>query len=161
MPSDKSLLPTSKAAEGVERIAEFYKIESEIADLSSEERMKARQERIKPLLDDFFALAEKTRPSGGTGLAKAVRYVVNEKKYLYAFLNDPDIPIDNNRAENSICPFVVGRKNWLFSNTAGGAKASAIIYSLAVSASANGLNVEEYFRKVLSEGKAILPWKAE
>ena len=54
-------------------------------------------------------------------LAKAVGYALNEKKYLYTFLENGNIPIDNNRAENAIRPFTIGRKNWLFSNTANGA----------------------------------------
>ena len=54
-------------------------------------------------------------------LAKAVGYALNEKKYLYTFLENGNIPIDNNRAENAIRPFTIGRKNWFFSNTANGA----------------------------------------
>ena len=57
--------------------------------------------------------------------------------------------MDNNRAENAIRPFVVGRKNWLFSTSPKGAKASAILYSVAATACANGLNVEEYLTMVL------------
>jgi hypothetical protein len=57
--------------------------------------------------------------------------------------------VDNNRAENAIRPFVVGRKNWLFSTSPKGAKASAILYSVAATACANDLNIEEYFAKVL------------
>lgn len=59
--------------------------------------------------------------SGKGKLAKAVGYALNGKKYLYTFLENGNIPIDNNRAENAIRPFTIGRKNWLFSNTANGA----------------------------------------
>ena len=76
---------------------------------------------------------------------------------LYRCLEDGNIPVDNNRAENAIRPFVVGRKNWLFANSVKGAKASAIIYSLAATATANGLNVEEYFTR-LCRSEASLPW---
>ena len=85
----------------------------------------------------FFALLETVNASSGIKLSKAVSYAINEKKYLYRFLESPYISIDNNRAENAIRPFVVGRKNWLFSNTQNGARASALIYSLAVTACAN------------------------
>ena len=68
------------------------------------------------------------------------------------------MPIDNNRAENAIRPFVVGRKNWLFSDSVKGAKASAMIYSLAATACANGLNVEDYFTKLFYSNEPVLPW---
>ena len=77
--------------------------------------------------------------------------------YLYDYLEAGNIPVDNNRAENAIRPFVVGRKNWLFANFPKGAEASAVIYSLAATATANGLNVEEYFTK-LCKMEHILPW---
>ena len=71
-------------------------------------------------------------------------YCINEKQYLYRFLESGDIPIDNNRAENAIRPFCVGRKNWLFSASVKGAEASAMVYSVAATACANGLKVESY-----------------
>ena len=83
---------------------------------------------------------------------------MNEKKYLYRFLGSPYVSIDNNRAENAVRPFVVGRKNWLFSNTQNGAKASALIYSLAVTACANRINMEDYFFRLLTSDEQVLPW---
>ncbi|MBQ8288247.1 MAG: transposase, partial [Clostridia bacterium] len=71
---------------------------------------------------------------------------------------DHAIPIDNNRAETAIRPFVIGRKNWLFSDSAKGAEASAMLYSLAATATANGLNVERYFTELFSARQALLPW---
>ena len=68
------------------------------------------------------------------------------------------VSIDNNRAENAIRPFVVGRKNWLFSDSVKGAKASAMIYSLAATACANGFNVEEYFTRLYYSDEPVLPW---
>ena len=63
-----------------------------------------------------------------------------------------------NAVENAIRPFVVGRKNWLFSNTQNGARTSAMIYSLAVTACANDMNVEEYFYRLLTSDMPVLPW---
>ena len=126
-------------------INELYEIERSFEALTPAEKHKQRQERLKPSLDAFFAWLETVNASSGTKLSKAVRYATNEKKYLYRFLESPYVSIDNNRAENAIRPFVVGRKNWLFSNTQNGARASALIYSLAVTACANGMNVEQYF----------------
>ena len=78
--------------------------------MSVEQRYTARQERSKPLLDEFYSWLDTFYPAGGTNLAKAVQYAKNEKRYLYRFIEDGDIPISNNRAENAIRPFVVGRK---------------------------------------------------
>ncbi|MCM1382597.1 MAG: transposase [Muribaculaceae bacterium] len=101
---------------------------------------------------------EKVSASGNSNLAKAVNYALNERKYLCGFIESPYVSIDNNIAESSIRPFTVGRKNWLFSDTPNGAEASALWYSLAVTACANGLNVEEYFCRLLSSGEIVFPW---
>ena len=97
-------------------------------------------------------------PVGGSKLAKAVQYALNEKRYLYGFLDDPGIEISNNRAENAIRPFVVGRKNWLFSDSPKGAEASAMLYSLLVSAKMNGLNAEEYLVKLFRSDVPVLSY---
>ena len=159
LPTDKELVSGSKAAEGVRWCNRLFALEKEYEKLTYEEKQIQRQERSKPVLDGFFAWLDTITPSSGTKIAKAVQYARNEKKYLYGFLESPDIPIDNNRAENAIRPFVVGRKNWLFSDSVKGAEASAMFYSLAASAAANGIPVEEYFVKLLSNSKEpLLPW---
>ena len=148
LPLDEAAIETSVSAVGVAWCNKIFVLEREIAELSSEERAVKRQEQLKPALDGFFAWVETVTAAGGTKLAKAIQYAKNEKKYLYTFLDNPDAPIDNNRAENAIRPFCVGRKNWLFSTSTKGAEASAVIYSVAATACANGLNVEEYFASV-------------
>ena len=119
-------------------------------ELTAEERYEQRLVKIKPLLDAFFAWAEELQVSGKNKLVDAVRYTLNEKKYLYTFLEDGDVPIDNNRAENAIRPFTVGRKNWLFNNTERGAKCSALLYSIISTAQANGMDVEKYLTNLFS-----------
>ena len=93
-------------------------------------------------------------------LAKAAAYALNEKPYLYTFLENRNVPIDNNRAENAIRPFAVGRKNWMHCNTANGAKASAALYSIVATAQANGLNTEQYLTELFSQpaGTILLPF---
>lgn len=125
--------------------------------LTAEEWYIQRLERSKPVVDAFFAWLSELRPVSGTKLSKAVQYRLNEKEYLYRFLENGSIPVDNNRAENASRPFVVGRKNWMFCTSPEGAKASAIIYSLAATAVANRLNAEEYFTKLCSS-QQYLPW---
>lgn len=78
--------------------------------LTANERQNQRQEWLKPILDGLFAWLKDLPVSGGTKLAKAVQYCLNEKPYLYLCLEDGNIPVDNNRAENAIRPFVVGLK---------------------------------------------------
>lgn len=70
---------------------------------------------------------------------------------MSVFLRFAGVPIDNNACENSIRPFVMGRKAWLFSASIDGARASANLYSLAITARANGLDLEDYLTRVFSE----------
>lgn len=132
-----------------------------------------RSGRSKPIVDEYFAWLDTAffRPSGN--LKKAVTYAVNQKPYLCAFLEHGEIEISNNQVENAIRPLVVGRKNWLFSDTPEGAEASAIVYSLIETAKANGLIVERYLLHILTvlperfacDPKAaiddLLPWSPE
>ena len=101
--------------------------------------------------------------SGKNKLAEAIGYAINEKAYLYTFLENGNVPMDNNRAENAIRPFAVGRKNWLFNNTARGADCSAALYSIVSTAQANGLDAEKYLTELFRQpaGTIIMPWKEE
>ena len=160
LPKDKSAYETSVAAKAVEFCNRIYHEEGLLAELTPEERYEQRLVKVKPLLDAFFAWLEEQNVGGKGKLAKAVNYALNEKKYLCTFLEDGNVPIDNNRAENAIRPFAVGRRNWLFSNTANGAKSSAIWYSILSTAQANGLDAEKYLIDLFSHppGTILLPW---
>lgn len=161
LPKDKSVQETSAAAEAVRYFEQIYHEENLLSGMTAEERYKQRQVKVKPLLDAFFAWLETLQVSGKSALSKAVAYALNEKPYLYTFLENGNVPIDNNRAENAIRPFAVGRKNWLFSNTANGAKCSAAMYSIVATAQANGLDAERYLTELFSkpDGTIILPWE--
>lgn len=169
LPSDKELWKMSAAAKGVRRCDALFALEREydgkdedgnqIRDpLPPEEKQRRRNAEVKPLLDEFFEWLTTVNPAGGSKLATAVQYALNEKRYLYGFLADHGIEISNNRAENAIRPFVVGRKNWLFSDTPKGAAASAMLYSLVVSAKMNGLNAEEYLVRLFRSAEPVLPY---
>lgn len=140
---------------------QLFALESEYAALIPEERYTQRQEHSKKVLDDFYAWLEMVNPLQGTGLAKAVQYARNEKSYLYAFLEDPQIPIDNNLAERAVKPFVIGRKNRLFSTSPKGADASAAAYSIINTAQANGIDVREYLTNIFRTSERRLPLKSE
>ena len=88
-------------------------------------------------------------PTSATG--KALNYLNREWSKLICYLDDGRLEIDNNGAENAIRPFVVGRKNWLFSDSVKGVNASANLYSLVETAKANGLEPYAYLRYLFTE----------
>jgi len=106
-----------------------------------------------PILDEIRvwldAALPQVPPKSATG--KALNYLYNEWDKLVRYLDDGRLEIDNNRAENAIRPFVIGRKNWLFSDSVKGIKASANLYSLIETAKANGLEPYAYLRHVFTE----------
>jgi len=134
----------TNSAKGVEYCDRLFRIEKEIAKLSPENRQDERNRLSKPLFDEFYNWIDGIDALPASLLGKAVYYAKSQRKYLERYLLDARLEISNNRAERSIKPFVIGRKNWIFSNTPNGARASAIYYSLIVSARENGLNPFEY-----------------
>ena len=107
-----------------------------------------------------------------TKLSEALKYSINQEEKLRVYLEDGRIEISNNRAENAIRPFCVGRRNWLFTNTVQGAQTSAALYSLIETAKLNNLNPYEYFNYLLSSLTEIdindeealdnyMPWSKE
>jgi transposase len=86
-----------------------------------------------------------------TFMGKALQYLDNQWPWLIAYLEDGVYPIDNNPVENAIRPFAIGRKNWMFSASVDGAKASANLYSLIETAKANGLEPYAYLKHVFTE----------
>ena len=160
---------TGRADMALNLINKLYGIERELKDASDAERLSARQQRSQPVLDQLKAWLDKAQPqvAGQTSLGKAVNYLANNWSRLERYIEGGNLPIDNNRAENAIRPFVIGRKNWLFSDTPKGATASAQIYSLIETAKANGQEPYAYLRHILErlpqvnsvEGyEALLPW---
>ena len=118
-----------------------------------EEIMKRRQMDQKPILDELFMTLEKYSEeySKQSKMGKAIKYALNQKEYLVNYLNDGTTEISNNRGERQIKPFVIGRKNWLFSNTKSGANMSSIYYSLIESAKMNNLDIHSYLEYILEE----------
>jgi hypothetical protein len=110
-------------------------------NLTPQERANRRQLESRPVAEAFFAWANdmlpKTLPQSKLGIA--VTYAVKQKQWLMNFLLDGRLELSNNRAERTIRPFTVGRKNWLFSFCERGANASAVVFSIIESALANGL----------------------
>ena len=123
----------------------LFAIERELAELPPQQRHEQRLEQAKPVLDEFLLwLEEQAAHLGKNSFGKAVRYTLDQWKYLEHYLLDGRLEISNNRAERSIKPFVIDRKNFLFANTPRGAQASAVIFSLIETAKENGLNPYDY-----------------
>ena len=129
----------------------------------------ARQKYTVLVLAELHAWLQKTQPfvSPKSALGTALAYMGNLWSRLTVYAQRGDLPIDNNRCENAIRPFVIGRKAWLFSDTPAGAHASAVIYSLVQTAKANGLEPYAWLRRVLrdlpaaktvEDVEALLPW---
>jgi transposase len=159
---------TGSADVALSYIQKLYAIERTISALSNDEKVKARQEKSVPVLNEFKEWLDKkavqTPPSGLLG--KAVHYALSQWKRLIRYTDHAFATPDNNLAENAIRPFVVGRKNWLFSGKPEGAHASATLYSLIETAKANNLEPYHYLSHLFNnlpqaytaeEYKALLP----
>ena len=134
------------ASVGLTYCNKLFAIEQELKDVSHEERYEKRLKLSKPLLDEFYAWLKRQRQQTlpRSAFGQAITYCLNQWDDLNNFLLDGRLEIDNNRAERSIKPFVIGRKNWLFTNTPRGAKSSAIIYSIIETAKENNLKPYNY-----------------
>lgn len=145
----------SVAYQALEKIAAFYNADTMHKELSSEERLQFRQETIKPQVEDFLSwvkqqVAEcRVLPKSKTG--QGLNYIINQEQYLKVFLENGDVPIDNSASERSIRTFCLGKKNWMFHNTANGASASALVYSISETAKLNNLRPYYYFKYILTE----------
>jgi transposase len=164
---------TSHAKQALAFIGELYTIERTLKEREQpagpEERLRVRQHRSAAVLERFQAwlmdLAPRVLPESRLG--KAVHYTLRQWPKLTVFLKHAEVPLDNNRAENAIRPFVIGRKGWLFADTVAGAKASANLFSLVETAKANGLEPHAYLShlierlplaRTVEDFEALLPW---
>jgi len=168
---DKAAQVTSVAMEGLNYCNKLFAIERDLEDASAEERYTERLLQSKPVMDDFFAWLKlkKKQVLPKSALGQAITYCLNQWDKLERFLLDGRLEISNNRGERAIKPFVIGRKNFLFSNTPKGAMASAVIYSIIETAKGNGLSPFHYLTYVLEklpnidlhdsiQIDALLPW---
>lgn len=173
LPSAEQKKPTT-ARIGLDYCNELFKIERGLKEATSEERHAGRQKQSRPVLDAFSAWLHEQ--SGlvlpKSALGKAVRYCLNQWGKLVVFLEDGNVELDNNRCERSIKPFVIDRKNFLFSNTPRGARASAITFSLVETAKENGLDPQLYLQHLFerlpnmetSDAEAmaaLMPWSEQ
>ena len=137
----------------MKQIQAIYREEGKLKDMPSEERLMQRQAVIKPLVDAFFAYIKESssKPGLSSKLKEAISYAINQERYLRVFLEDGDVPMDNNASERSIRSFCIGKKNFVMIDTIHGAQSSAVIYSLVETAKANDLKPYEFFVHLLTE----------
>ena len=167
---DGATVKTSKAAVGFQYCNKLFAEERKCAAYKPKYRQEYRQNKELPILEEYYAWLKTIQPEKGSKLEEAVRYSLNQKQALMAFLDNGEVPISNNLAENAIRPFTLGRKNWLFCDTTKGAEASAIVYSMVESAKANGVEPFAYLQHVLlqlpyfgkthshQELESLMPW---
>ena len=166
----------SQARVALEFIRQLYLIERPLWDreqpCTAEHRLGVRAARSAPVVEQFHAwlnaLAPQVLPQSLLG--KAVHYTLGQWPKLTTFLKHGEVPLDNNRCENAIRPFVIGRKGWLFSDTVKGAVASANLYSLVETAKANGIEPHAYlsllftrlpYATTVEDFEALLPWNVK
>ncbi len=141
--------PDSLAKIGLDFCTRLFALEREFARISPDERLVARLKHAKPIADAFFEWAQSVNVPSGLAISRALNYALNQREFLENVFLDGRLDFSNNRAERSIKPFVIGRKNWLFCNSVSGAKASAIAFSIIETAKENGLKPFEYLRFLL------------
>jgi len=156
-----------KADWALNHIQKLYRVETQLKECPPDERYKVRQAKSRDLLKQFetWLIKSEQQVLPKTKLGEAITYCLNQWAKLNVYTEDGQLTIDNNRAERAVKPFVIGRKNWLFSNTAKGASASAVLYSLVETAKANDLIPFDYLLYLLEQIAAqntdvekLLPW---
>lgn len=170
IPKGKQLDYTQPAVQGVMYVNHLFHLEDEIkrSCKSFDAIKETRLEKEEPIIEAFLTWLDKQTPTRGSRMATAVTYIRNRRDYLMNYLQDGRCSFSNNISENSIRPFTVGRKNWLFADTPAGAEASAIAYTIIEMAKANGVNVYHYlsylFEKLPNSNRSgddlelLAPW---
>jgi transposase/uncharacterized coiled-coil protein SlyX len=151
IPKGKELDYSNPAAQGVQYINRLFEHErySTAKKHTPEQRYTYRLEKEKPILDAFWNWISQQSPRKGSRFEKAVNYAQNHKEEFMTYLENGRCSFSNNLSENSIRPFTVGRRNWLFSDTPKGAEASSMVYTMVEMAKAHDLNIYKYLNYLL------------
>ena len=164
------------AYEALKRIGAIYHLDNQLSDLEPDDRKKQRQITVKPLVEAFFAWAKEVESAGRLPKGKTlegVNYCIKQEEALKVFLNDGEVPLDNNATEGALRSFCLHKHAWKLIDSIDGAKSSAIIYSITETAKANNLNPFRYLDHVLTVLKdhqddtdysfieELLPWSEQ
>ncbi len=145
------------AAQALEFFARLYRIEAEVAAADEQTRRQSRQAQARPLLDALrtWLIGQRQNVPPGAATAKAIDYSLRRWAALCRYLDDPQVPIDNNAVENRIRPVALGRSNWLFAGSLRAGQRAMAIMSLIQSAKLNGLDPYLYLKDVLQRLPAL------
>ena len=143
----------SRAYLALTMIQAVYREEKQLKELSAQERQNRRRLSVRPLVEAYFTWVRENllKVPQKSKTWEGFNYSLNQEKYLKVFLDDGEVPMDNNAAEQSIRGFCIGKKNWVMIDTIAGAESSAVIYSIAETAKANKLKPYNYFEHLLTE----------
>ena len=146
IPKGKQLDYSQPSVQGVMYINQLFDKEDKIRKKykTFDAIKEARDSQERPIIEGFLSWLDKQEPVRNSRLDKAVTYIRNRREHLATYLEDGRCSFSNNLSENSIRPFVVGRKGWLFCNTPAGAETSAMAYTMVEMAKANGVNPYHY-----------------
>jgi len=173
VPKGKEYDYSNPAVQGVQFCTKLFEYEriSQAKKHNYEQKKEYRLLKEKPVLDAFWNWLNEQRPRKGSRFEKAVNYAQNRKAYLMTYLEDGRCSFSNNLSENSIRPFTLGRKNWMFSDSPKGASASAVVYTMVEMAKAHDLNIYQYLKYILEhrpkqtmtdeQFESLAPWSAE
>ena len=151
LPNDLENAENTLPIIAMNKIKKLFAIEKEIEVLSPDKKVKIRQLKSKPLIDDFFSWCKSNQNATASAkLSRAFKYVLNHEEGLRQYLYDGYIPMTNSLDERVIRPFTTGRKNWLFSASVSGAESSANAYSIIETAKANGLDPYKYLTTIFT-----------
>ena len=130
---------------------QLYEVEREVRDVQPDERKRRRQEDSRKVADalHLWLTAQRQKVPEGSATAKAIDYSLKRWKALTRFIDDGDLPADNNWVENQIRPIAIGRSNWLFAGSLRAGQRAAAIMSLVHSARLNGHEPHAYLKDVL------------
>ncbi len=170
---NKSERKNTSAQIAIDKISLISRIDNKFNEMLPAERKEARIKHLKPVLEDFFswvkAESEISLPKSKYGLA--LEYALKQKDKAMRVLEDGRLELDNNLAERTVKPFVIGRKNWLFSQSPQGANASCVIYSIVETAKLNNLIPYEYIKYLLEQMpglklndeniQSLMPWSKQ
>ena len=164
------------AYEAIKRIGAIYHLDNQLAGLKPDDRRKQRQINLKPLVEAFFAWVKEIQISGRLSKGKTlegINYCINQEEALKVFLDDGEVPLDNNATEGALRSFCLHKHAWKLIDSIDGAKSSAIVYSITETAKANHLNPFRYLEHVLTVMKDhqedtdyrfmedLLPWSEQ
>ena len=149
IPEGDKACPSAQIVALIDKASSYEKAAKE-KKYSFDDILEMRQSKVKPLLDEVYEIISTLRPSKGSALGTAITYALKQKAKLYLFLSNPKVEMTNNLAERTVKPYVINRKNFLFSDTEKGADASAAVMSIIETAKRNNLDVYGYLLYLLT-----------